>query len=88
LGIGAVFGLLLGTIGGVFLGEYLRRRGEAGDAQPRVRSVRSERHGESDDWRRTSRAAGGALVGMLIGAVAQAVLGVVSVAVFVVALFV
>jgi len=95
LGIGAVFGLLLGTIGGVFLGEYLRRRRErgetrreAGEAQPRVRSVRSERHGESDDWRQTSRAAGGALVGMLIGAVAQAALGVISVAVFVVALFV
>ena len=88
LGIGAIFGLLLGTVGGVFLGEYLRRRRVAGEAQPRVRSVRSERHGESDDWRRTSRAAGGALVGMLIGAVAQAVLGVISVVVFVVALFV
>lgn len=95
LGIGAVFGLLLGTVGGVFLGEYLRRRRqssetstEAGEAQPRVRSVRTERHGESDDWRRTSRAAGGALVGMLIGAAAQAVLGVISIVVFVVALFV
>ena len=88
LGIGAIFGLLLGTVGGVFLGEYLRRRRVAGEAQPRVRSVRSARHGESDDWRRTSRAAGGALVGMLIGAVAQAVLGVISVVVFVVAVFV
>ncbi len=88
LGIGAIFGLLLGTVGGVFLGEYLRRRRVAGEAQPRVRSVRSARHGESDDWRRISRAAGGALIGMLIGAVTQAVLGVISVVVFVVALFV
>ena len=93
LGIGAIFGLLLGTVGGVFLGEYLRRRqsdrggtrSEAGEAQPRVRSVS---HGQEDDWRRTSRAAGGALVGMLVGAVAQAVLGVISFAIFVVALFV
>jgi uncharacterized protein len=99
LGIGAIFGLLLGTVGGVFLGEYLRRRRggrdetgggtQSGEEQPRVRSVRGERRAEGgDDWRRTSRAAGGALVGMLIGAVAQAVLGVISIAVFVIALFV
>ncbi len=86
LGIGAIFGLLLGTIGGVFLGEYLRRRehpsppGEG--SQPRVRSVRSERW----DWRRSSRAAGGVLLGYLFSVVVQGVLGLLSVIVFVVAL--
>lgn len=97
LGIGAVFGLLLGTVGGVFLGEYLRRlrrdRTGAGEGQPRVRSARAERQGasrdarENDDWRRTSRAAGGALVGIVLGAIAQVVLAVISVAIFVLALF-
>lgn len=85
-GIGAVFGLLLGSVGGVFLGEYLRRRRRTstdyGVDAPRVRPVRG-----ADDWRRTSRAAGGVLVGYLAGAVAQRILGVLSVAVFVFALF-
>ena len=85
LGIGAVFGLLIGSVGGVFLGEYLRRQrrpstGAAVD-QPRVRPVRGS------DWRRTSRAAGGVLVGYVAGAVAQGILGVLSVALFVFALF-
>ena len=87
LGIGAVFGLLIGSIGGVFLGEYLRRQRHpstsTGDATRRVRPVR----GGGDDWRRTSRAAGGVLVGYLAGAVAQGILGVLSVAIFVFALF-
>jgi uncharacterized protein len=85
-GIGALFGLILGTIGGVFVGEYLRRRRQASSIgeQRRVRSVRGGR----GDWRRTSRAAGGVLVGYLFGAVAQGVLGLLSAIVFVVALLV
>jgi len=83
-GIGALFGLLAGTIGGVFAGEYLRRhrRSSATQEQPRVRSVRRSRR----DWRRTSRAAGGVLVGYLFSAVAQGILGLLSVIVFVIAL--
>lgn len=86
LGVGAIFGLLLGSIGGVFLGEYLRRQrrpsANEGVEGPRVRPVRG-----SNDWRRTSRAAGGVLVGYLAGAAAQGVLGLLSVVVFVIALF-
>ncbi|MDQ4063125.1 MAG: DUF456 domain-containing protein [Actinomycetota bacterium] len=84
-GIGALFGLLAGTIGGVFAGEYLRRRRRASSAgeQTRVRSVRGSSRG---DWRRTSRAAGGVLVGYLFSAVAQGILGLLSVIVFVIAL--
>ncbi len=84
LGIGALFGLILGTIGGVFLGEYLKRRqGERAGApggEPAARSGRG-------DWRRASRAAGGVFVGYLVSAVAQGILGLLSVAVFVLALF-
>ncbi len=85
-GLGTLFGLLAGSIGGVFLGEYLRRRRhpethEGADA-PRVRPARG-----GNDWRRTSRAAGGVLVGYLAGAAAQGVLGLLSVALFVIALF-
>jgi uncharacterized protein YqgC (DUF456 family) len=85
-GFGALFGLLAGTIGGVFVGEYLRRRRQAPSVseQRRVRSVRGER----GDWRRTSRAAGGVLVGYLVGTVTQSVLGLLSIIVFVAALFV
>ncbi|PLS82860.1 MAG: DUF456 domain-containing protein [Actinobacteria bacterium] len=84
LGVGAIFGLLLGSVGGVFLGEYLRRqrRSPASGEGPRVRPVR-----DGNDWQRTSRAAGGVLVGYLAGAVAQGVLGLLSVIFFVVALF-
>lgn len=86
LGVGAIFGLLAGSIGGVFLGEYLRRQRRSsthdGDNEPRVRPVRG-----GNDWRRTSRAAGGVLVGYLAGAVAQGLLGLLSIAIFVLALF-
>ena len=93
LGIGSLFGLIIGSVGGVFLGEYLRRRRRQGapaqegtSAQgtdgPGVRPARSE----GDDWRRTGRAAGGVFVGYLIGAAAQGVLGLLSVIVFVLAL--
>jgi uncharacterized protein len=75
LGIGSLFGLIIGSVGGVFLGEYLRRRRHG----PPARS-------EGDDWGRTGRAAGGVFVGYLIGAAAQGVLGLLSVVVFVLAL--
>src|SRR5215208_6945627 len=86
LGIGALFGLLLGTIGGVFLGEYLRRwdRETAGHSeQSRVRPARSGR----GDWQRASRAAGGILIGYVASAIVQGFLGLLSVIVFVIALF-
>ncbi len=85
-GIGALFGLILGSVGGVFLGEYLRRRRQGaantGTNQPRVQPARSDQ----GDWRRTGRAAGGVFVGYLISAVAQGVLGLASVVIFVLAL--
>lgn len=85
-GIGALFGLILGSVGGVFLGEYLRRRRQGtpspGTEQPRVQPARPEQ----GDWRRTGRAAGGVFVGYLISAVAQGVLGLASVVIFVLAL--
>jgi len=80
LGIGALFGLILGAIAGVFLGEYLRRR-EGGAA------TGGEARAESRNWRRASRAAGGVLVGYAISAVAQGLLGLLSVIVFVLTLF-
>jgi uncharacterized protein len=86
LGIGALLGLLLGTIGGVFLGEYVKRREqEAPDhgEQPRVRPARSGR----GDWQRASRAAGGVLVGYVASAIVEGLLGLLSVIVFVIALF-
>ena len=88
-GVGALFGLLAGNIGGVFLGEYLRRRRKrapsAGeDVQPRVRSVRRSGRGY---WQQSSRAAGGVLVGYLASAAAQVVLGLLSVILLVIALF-
>lgn len=74
LGIGSLFGLILGTVGGVFLGEYLRHRRSGADTSDQA------------DWRRTSRAAGGVFVGYVISAVAQGVLGLAGVIVFVAAL--
>ena len=86
LGIGSLFGLILGSVAGVFLGEYLRRRRQgspdSGPEEPRVRPARAD----DGDWRRTGRAAGGVFVGYLIAAVAQGILGLASVVVFVLAL--
>lgn len=86
LGIGSLFGLILGSVGGVFLGEYLKRRRQGSTSsdtdEPRVRPARTE----GGDWRRTGRAAGGVFVGYLIAAVAQGILGLLSVIVFVLAL--
>jgi uncharacterized protein len=80
-GIGALFGLILGTISGVFLGEYLRRRrGDDEETHPIPRFGR-------EDWRRTSRAAGGVLIGYVASAAAQGILGLLSVLVFVLAQF-
>jgi uncharacterized protein len=75
-GIGSLFGLIFGTIGGVFLGEYLRRR----------RQGPGEQSPAGGDWRRTTRAAGGVFVGFVASAVAQGLLGLLSVVVFVLAL--
>jgi uncharacterized protein YqgC (DUF456 family) len=76
LGIGSIFGLILGTIAGVFLGEYLRRERQGPD----------EQSSSSSDWRRASHAAGGVFVGYLASAVVQGLLGLASVVVFVLAL--
>lgn len=85
-GIGSLFGLILGSVGGVFLGEYLKRRRQGtpdpGTEQPRVQPARSDQ----GEWRRTGRAAGGVFVGYLIAAVAQGILGLLSVIVFIMAL--
>lgn len=81
LGIGAIFGLIVGSVAGVFAGEHLRRRrrgpadDEPGSPIPRP-----------SDWRRTSRAAGGVLVGYAISAVAQGAMGLIAVIAFVAAL--
>ena len=76
LGIGSLFGLILGTIAGVFFGEYLRRERQ-GDQE--------ERDAADSDWRRASRATGGVLIGYLASAVAQGLLGLASVIIFVLA---
>jgi len=81
LGIGALFGLILGTIGGVFIGEYLPRR----EGHPAQEGVPPEDQPGRRDWRRASRAAGGVLVGYVVSAVTQGVLGILSVIVFVLA---
>jgi uncharacterized protein YqgC (DUF456 family) len=82
-GIGALFGLILGATGGVFLGEYLRRR-RGNRAAEGTQPV--PRFGQ-EDWRRTSRAAGGVLIGYVASAIAQGSLGLLSVITFVLALF-
>lgn len=75
-GVGSILGLILGSIIGVFVGEYLHRR---------RKSPESERT-DRGDWRRTSRAAGGVLVGYVASAIVQGILAVASVAAFVLAL--
>lgn len=81
IGVGAFFGLILGTIGGVFLGEYLRRRNQPSS------TPNSEAGGpQRGDWQRASRAAGGVLVGYLFSSIAQLILGILSVGVFLLAL--
>ncbi len=85
LGIGSLFGLILGTIGGVFAGEYLRRerQGPSEDNAGASEEIPFSR----SDWQRASRAAGGVLIGYAFSAVAQGILGIASVIIFVVALF-
>jgi len=75
LGIGSLFGLILGTIAGVFIGEYLKREWPGPEGQDPAEA----------NWRRASRAAGGVFVGYLASAVVQGVLGLASVAIFVLA---
>jgi uncharacterized protein YqgC (DUF456 family) len=75
-GVGSLFGLIFGTIGGVFLGEYLGRRRQGHGGQ----------NPAGGDWRRTTRAAGGVFVGFVASAVAQGLLGLLSVVAFVLAL--
>ena len=76
LGIGSLFGLILGTIADVFIGEYLKRERHGGQ----------EEQGPAEaNWRRASRAAGGVFVGYLASAVVQGLLGLASIVIFVVA---
>ena len=77
-GIGSLFGLIFGTIAGVFIGEYFRRR-RRGQGEQSLSTA-------GGDWRRTSRAAGGVIVGLVASAIAQGMLGLASVVVFVLAL--
>jgi uncharacterized protein len=75
-GVGSLFGLIFGTIGGIFLGEYLKRRRQGPGEQSTSRG----------DWHRTTRAAGGVFVGFVASAIAQGLIGLASVIVFVLAL--
>src|SRR5215216_1070198 len=77
LGIGSLFGLILGTIAGVFIGEYLRRERHGGP---------EEQGPAGANWRRASQAAGGVFVGYLASAIAQGLLGLASVVIFVLAI--
>ncbi|CAN5626302.1 DUF456 family protein [soil metagenome] len=85
IGVGAFFGLILGTIGGVFLGEYLKRRRQE-SKMPGAESAADQEDSYRGDWRRASRAAGGVLVGYLFSSIAQLILGIISVGVFLLAL--
>lgn len=82
-GIGALLGLVLGAIGGVFLGEYVKQRRAARNTDE---PSSAPRFGQ-EDWRRTSSAAGGVLIGYVASAIGQGILGLLSAAVFVLALF-
>lgn len=84
IGVGAFFGLILGTIGGVFLGEYLRKRNRA--ASTSEGEVIEQEGSYRGDWQRASRAAGGVLIGYLFSSIAQLILGIISVGVFLLAL--
>src|SRR5215218_5270263 len=77
LGIGSLFGLILGTIAGVFIGEYLKRERRDGP---------EEQGPAGANWRRASQAAGGVFVGYLASAIAQGLLGLASVVIFVLAI--
>src|SRR5215204_7669492 len=77
LGVGSLFGLILGTIAGVFIGEFLRRERRDGP---------EEQGPAGANWRRASQAAGGVFVGYLASAIAQALLGLASVVIFVLAI--
>jgi uncharacterized protein len=81
LGIGSLFGLILGTIGGVFAGEYLRRERRGANEE------NEEVPFSPGDWQRASRAAGGVLIGYAFSAIAQGLLAVAAIALFIVALF-
>ncbi len=83
-GVGAFFGLILGTIGGVFLGEYLRRQRQP--SSPPNGEGEEGTGSQRGDWQRASRAAGGVLVGYLFSSIAQLILGIISVGVFLLAL--
>lgn len=79
-GIGALFGLLLGAAGGVFLGEHFRQERERDGSGEATMPVGAH------DWQRTFRAAAGVLSGYLFSALVQAIFGFFSIVVFVLAL--
>jgi uncharacterized protein YqgC (DUF456 family) len=81
LGIGSLFGLILGTIGGVFAGEHLRRQRHGATEE------NEETPFSPNDWQRVSRAAGGVLIGYAFSAIAQGILGIATIIIFVAALF-
>ena len=83
LGIGSLFGLVLGTIGGVFLGEYLHRTRRAPQSGGPQNAAPAQ---PSGDWRQVGRATGGVLVGLLASTVAQGLLGLTGVVIFILAL--
>ena len=84
-GIGSLFGLILGTVGGVFLGEFLRRERRPSSGNGPAGSEAPQPAGRGD-WRQASRATGGVLVGLLVSAVAQGLLALASVVIFIFAL--
>src|SRR5215208_4893161 len=67
----------VGGIAGVLLGEFLRRERRDGP---------EEQGPAGANWRRASQAAGGVFVGYLASAIAQGLLGLASVVIFVLAI--